>query len=270
MACACASHMCSATIETVAPASPWLGYVQALCCGLRFFHAAKDCYRRAHVAGLSGFISRQVGAVVADGSFSIHAIGWNDTPKGQTPCLLRDVGDLLSGQDDVSFSEYERNDTKLRQHLETKFNGREALGAVGLPCPFCFKDAYNAVTKNENQVYARSLHAEENAFLQAAKRGSAGIGGGVLYKTACPCELCSKKPYQLGIKDIVYVDPYPGISTTHVLRSGVPELQPRLRLFSGSVGTAYHRLYEALLSVKDEYASRLGSNSGPLRTRIPG
>jgi deoxycytidylate deaminase len=117
--------------------------------------------------------------------------------------------------------------------------------------------------KDKNQVHTRSLHAEENAFLQAAKRGSTGIGGGVLYTTASPCELCSKKAYQLGIKDIVYVDPYPGISTTHILRSGNAESRPQLRLFSGSVGSAYHRLYEPLLSIKDELDARMGNTPIP-------
>ncbi len=219
------------------------------------------CMQIAFVAKLnSGCISRQVGAVVADQGYSIHAIGWNDTPKGQTPCLLRNVSDLLGGQDDISFSEYEKTDTKLRGHLETKFATRATLSQQeGLQCPYCFKDAYNAVMRDKNQVHTRSLHAEENAFLQAAKRGSAAISGGILYTTASPCELCSKKAYQLAIKEIVYVDPYPGISTTHVLRSGAEDSQPQLRLFSGAVGSAYHRLYEALLSIKDEYAARLGS-----------
>jgi len=225
------------------------------------------CMQIAFVAKLnSGCISRQVGAVVADTGYSIHALGWNDTPKGQTPCLLRDVGDLLSGDGGSAFSEDENNDPKLRAHLGSKFGNRASITSEGLSCPFCFKDAYNFVMKDKNQVHTRSLHAEENAFLQAAKRGSSGIGGGVLYTTASPCELCSKKAYQLGIKDIVYVDPYPGISASHILKSGDPASQPKLRLFSGSVGSAYHRLYEALLSIKDELGARLGNTPTPIET----
>lgn len=222
------------------------------------------CMQIAFVAKLnSGCISRQVGAVVADRAYSIHAIGWNDTPKGQTPCLLRDVDDLLGGHDDVSFSDFERTDLKLRAYLEQRFKHRGVLSEEkGLPCPFCFKTAYNSITKDKNQVHTRSLHAEENAFLQVAKRGSSGIGEGVLYTTASPCELCSKKAYQLGIREIVYVDPYPGISTTHVLKSGPQDMQPNLRLFSGAVGHAYHRLYEPLLSIKDEYSVRLATSAG--------
>jgi len=219
----------------------------------------------AFVAKLnSGCISRQVGAVVADEDHSIHALGWNDTPKGQTTCLLRDVHSLLSGTDSDSFSEFEKTDSKLRSHLEKQFATRDQLKIQGLRCPFCFKDAYNYTEGKQNQVHTRSLHAEENAFLQLVRRGSPGIAGGMLFTTASPCELCSKKAYQLGIRDIVYVDPYPGISMTHVLASGLKETRPRLRLFSGAVGHAYHRLYEPILSIKDEYRARLdGATNAP-------
>jgi deoxycytidylate deaminase/dephospho-CoA kinase len=219
------------------------------------------CMQIAFVAKLnSGCISRQVGAVVADSDHSIHALGWNDTPKGQTTCLLRDVSALLTGSDSDSFSEYEKTEVKFRAHLEKKFKARDHLKkAQGLRCPFCFKDAYNQIEGKQNQVYTRSLHAEENAFLQLAKRGSPGVAGGVLFTTASPCELCSKKAYQLGVREVVYVDPYPGISMTHVLKSGPESARPKLRLFSGAVGHAYHRLYEALLSIKDEYGARLAA-----------
>jgi deoxycytidylate deaminase len=220
------------------------------------------CMQLAFVAKVnSGCISRQVGAAVADVSGSIKAVGWNDVPKGQVPCLLRDVGDLLSGGDSVAFSYFEKTDTKLREHIEDKFSKRTDLKTkTGLSCPYCFKDAYNATNGDDNnQVHTRSLHAEENAFLQLAKHGNSGISGGVLFTTASPCELCSKKAFQLGIKEIIYVDPYPGISASHVLRSGDENAQPKLRLFSGAIGHAYHRLYEPILPIKDEYRARLNA-----------
>ncbi len=113
---------------------------------------------------------------------------------------------------------------------------------------FCFKSIHNKI----NQVHTRSLHAEENAFLQLTKYGSPGISGGNLFTTASPCELCAKKAYQLGIKQIYYIDPYPGISNNHILRSG--SQQPTVTLFSGAVGRAYHDLYEPLMPLKDELA----------------
>lgn len=219
------------------------------------------CMQLAFVAKLnSGCISRQVGAAVADKNFSIKSVGWNDVPKGQISCLLRDVTDLLSKNDSVAFSDYEKTNKDLRDHIGVKFQNKNSLKVSdGLRCPFCFKDAYNELQKpaENNQVHTRSLHAEENAFLQLAKYGNSGIDGGILYTTASPCELCSKKAFQLGIGEIVFVDPYPGISAPHVLKSGLESARPSVRLFSGAVGHAYHRLYEAILPIKDEYAARL-------------
>jgi deoxycytidylate deaminase/dephospho-CoA kinase len=218
------------------------------------------CMQLAFVAKLnSGCISRQVGAAVADENFSIKAVGWNDVPKGQVSCLLRDVDELLTGGDKNAFSTFEKTDKKLLAQIKKTYQNRGQLEHEGLPCPFCFKTEYNKSIDKDNQVHTRSLHAEENAFLQLAKHGNSGIDKGHLFTTASPCELCSKKAFQLGIKEIVYVDPYPGISSSHILSSGDTKLRPKLRLFSGAVGHAYHRLYEAILPIKDEYMARLAS-----------
>ncbi|MBD9436444.1 deoxycytidylate deaminase [Pseudoxanthomonas sp. PXM03] len=217
------------------------------------------CMQLAFTAKLnSGCISRQVGAAIADENYSIKAVGWNDVPAGQVPCLLRDANELIKGGDSLAFSDFEQTDEDFRAKVESNYARRNmALSPLGLPCPICFKDTYNSLKNENNQVHTRSLHAEENAFLQLAKHGNSGISGGYLYTTASPCELCSKKAFQLGVKKVVYVDPYPGISQVHVLRSGNKENQPELALFRGAIGHAYHRLYDPLMPVKDEYNARL-------------
>lgn len=221
------------------------------------------CMQLAFVSRLnSGCISRQVGAAVADRAGSIKAVGWNDVPKGQVSCLLRDVSDLIS-KDEDAYSDYERKNPEFRRFIDKKYSRRHGIkDAQGLSCPYCFKDSYNELRGSKNQVHTRSLHAEENAFLQLAKTGNSGIEGGILYTTASPCELCSKKAFQLGMMEVVYVDPYPGISSDHVLAYG--KSRPKLRLFSGAVGHTYHKLYEAILPIKDELLAR--HNEDPQRT----
>lgn len=81
---------------------------------------------------------------------------------------------------------------------------------------------------------------------------------GIFLLTASPCELCSKKAYQLGIKRVFYIDPYPGISEKQILKSGVPIHQPITQLFVGAVGRAYHHLFEPFMSYKDELETLLG------------
>jgi len=218
----------------------------------------------------SGCISRQVGAAVADSQHVIRAIGWNDVARGQTPCALRSVDELLETSRSTAYSDLEHSNDELRSHIKEKFKRRSTLADNGLPCPFCFKDAANesilskktdpeTKLKGNNQVHTRSLHAEENAFLQLINGGSS-IRNGYLYTTASPCELCSKKAYQLAISEIIYIDPYPGISVSQIIMSGSTSSRPTLRLFSGAVGKAYHRLYEPMIPIKDEIEVRTSPN----------
>ena len=211
----------------------------------------------------SGCISRQVGAAITDEDFSIKAIGWNTVPEGQTPCLLCDLNDLMDGKDASAYSEYELKNAKFRamlQDIRRLFLAREddyeKFDLAGMTLSFCFKDIYNALTGKDNQVHTRSLHAEENAFLQLAKYGGQPIKDGKLFTTASCCELCAKKAYQLGIKEIYYIDSYPGISQDHIFRNGIN--RPKLILFQGVVRRAYERLYTQMLPLKDEIAYLTG------------
>ena len=180
----------------------------------------------------SGCISRQVGAVVTDNTFSVKSIGWNNTPEGQTPCLLRSIDDLRNNSDSEAFSEYEKNGEirlLIEKTLEVTPIQREAIKGRNLS--FCFKEAQNCLEHEKNQVHTRSLHAEENAMLQISKYGGEGLRNGFLFTTASPCELCSKKAYQLNITKVFYIDPYPGIANDQILKSGVLKHQPQLELW---------------------------------------
>jgi deoxycytidylate deaminase len=211
------------------------------------------CMQAAFTAKVnSGCISRQVGAVVTDAQYSIKGVGWNDAPRGQVPCLLRNTAHALLGSwDEDAYSDYEKHDEEFRKHLQkTKLGALKVEHQGGRNIAYCFKTEYNAIKRDTNQVHTRSLHAEENAFLQIAKSGGEGLEGGCLFSTHSPCELCAKKAFQIGIKKIYYVDPYPGISADHVLGSGTG--RPEVILFFGAVGRAYHDLYEPIMPYKDE------------------
>ena len=210
----------------------------------------------AHTAkSNSGCISRQVGAVVTEPDYSIKAVGWNDVAKGQVPCNLRNLEDLDTSFDPVTYSHYERNNREFRDKSRKNLIALKQIKSInGRPLSYCFKDINNSLESNReksgNQVHTRALHAEENAFLQIAKHGGSSVQGGKLFTTASPCELCAKKAYQLGISEVIFIDPYPGIATEHIISVGTNP--PKLVQFMGAVGRGYHQLYEAPLAYKDE------------------
>jgi len=216
----------------------------------------------------SGCISRQVGAVVTDQNFIVKSIGWNDVAKNQMPCKLRDIRDLASDEPHEIFSEYEISGTVTDSEtkIASSFNNlvkKEVNSSKitdenlqGRHCSFCFKGLQNAFERQKNQVHTRSLHAEENAMMQISKKGGNGLEAGKLFTTASPCELCSKKAFQLGVTEVYYIDPYPGISMKHTLKNGVIrdniDPNPKMIMFRGAVGRAFHKLYEPFMSYKDE------------------
>ncbi len=54
----------------------------------------------------------------------------------------------------------------------------------------------------------RTLHAEQNAIIQAAYHG-VSVKGGVIYVTHQPCLTCAKMIINAGIKRVVYAGEYP-------------------------------------------------------------
>ena len=215
----------------------------------------------------SGCLSRQVGAAITDDSYVLKSVGWNTTPQGQTPCILRNFFDLIKSNDQDTFSTYELTNKEFRNSVKYVYDKYESRNSdkmsvkeqlKGRNLSYCFKDLKNLTDKEKNQVHTRSLHAEENAFLQISKYGGVRLKGGKLFTTASPCELCAKKAYQIGIKEIYYIDPYPGISLTHILDNGINK--PEMILFKGAIGRAYYHLYHPILSYKDEIYDILGYN----------
>jgi len=49
------------------------------------------------------------------------------------------------------------------------------------------------------------------------------------------------------------IDAYSDISTDQTLKSGEKEKYPDMEMFSGAIGTAYHRLYIPIIGLKDMF-----------------
>lgn len=219
-------------------------------------------------------LSRQVGAVITNTEGYVIASGWNDVGSGQLGCSLVCIDDYKKFADD------EHSISNWAPLIE-KYKSLKLFQDLSDDDYFCFKDlesksyllkkvdktlqkdkfsdnfrkcAEVKTLKDQLSVkrleYARSLHAEENAILQAARFGGNGIANGTIYTTTFPCELCSKKIYQAQLGRIVYTEPYPdSLSETVFLKDGVRQIS--IEQFEGVKSASFHRLFKAAIDLKE-------------------
>jgi len=165
---------------------------------------------------------RKVGAIIIDDSGNVFSSGYNEVPITQPPC----------------FSEYGKcyRDT-LKKDFKTKLSDiiKDAKQ---------FEETYDEFISTFKILdYCRALHAEENAIINVAKAGSSGLlHNATLYTTTYPCNLCANKIVQVGIKNIVYFEPYPMKESKAILEKGHTEQTP----FEGVTYNGYFRLKEKL------------------------
>lgn len=69
----------------------------------------------------------------------------------------------------------------------------------------------------------RSLHAEQNALLQAAMIG-VPCAGAAMYVTCQPCNACAKMIVNAGIERVVYEGDYPDDFTLEIFRDSTMEV----------------------------------------------
>lgn len=223
--------------------------------GLLIPTKVERCMQIAMTAKLnSGCLSRQVGAVVTDNDYNILSLGWNDAPCGAETCLRRNFFDLARKSDPCAYSDFELKNDEFRRYITAVHSqlSPKANELRGLPMAFCFKDIYQDMIKQRDQIYTRALHGEERAL---ASSDNARTKGGYLFTTSSPCELCAKRAKEAGISKIYYIQQYPGISQSHVISIGPKGTRAKYESFVGAVGLAYIKLYTPLIPYKDELAA---------------
>lgn len=109
----------------------------------------------------------------------------------RSTCLRRKVGAVV---------------VKNKQILTTGYNGAPT-GIAHCDKVGCLREELK-VPSGQRHELCRALHAEQNAFLQAARHG-VSLDGSILYITTQPCSICAKMIINVGIKKIVMQGVYP-------------------------------------------------------------
>jgi len=215
----------------------------------------------------SSCLKRKVGAVIAGPAGEVIAAGHNDVPPGSQPCLedprygwcARDVIQQTLAEEfrfcpacgtKISIPEHkcEACGQEVRGYRRRCSN--EACGAsieFHYECPQCRIDVFKEFLPGGKSDktgklldMCRSLHAEESAILHLCRGGTQiPPQGCTLYCTTFPCNLCANKIAVVGIKRVVYAEPYTMEEAETIFRREGVHFDP----FEGVKSHAYFRLY---------------------------
>ena len=124
-------------------------------------------------------------------SWDEYFIGIAELVSKRSSCLRRSVGAILDKDKKILATGYNGAPSKIRHCSE-----------VG-----CVREKLK-IPSGERHELCRGLHAEQNAFLQAALHGTS-VKDASLYSTTQPCIICAKMIINAGIKEIVIRGDYP-------------------------------------------------------------
>ena len=123
-----------------------------------------------------------------------------DLVSTRSTCLRRRVGAVLVRDKKILATGYNGAPSKVRH-----------CSVVG-----CIREKLK-VPSGQRHELCRGLHAEQNAFLQAALHGTS-LKGASLYSTTQPCIICAKMVINAGITDMVIEGDYPDKMSKDLLR----------------------------------------------------
>ena len=156
----------------------------------------------AYITGAkSACLSRQVGAAVTDENGNIISTGCNDVPKA--------FGGLYTIEDSIDYRCFNKggecfNDKYKNNIYDELFS---AFGSGKNKQEFIEKVKKSRV--KDLIEFSRAVHAEMDAIIKVAIRGSGTLRNGLLYCTTFPCHNCARHIVAAGISTVYYIEPYP-------------------------------------------------------------
>lgn len=165
---------------------------------------------------------RKVGALIIDDCGNVLSSGFNEVPVSERSCRQSYGG-------------------CYRKYLRDQFNGEIDKILKDSEQQKNVKDLFKSKFKILD--YCKALHAEENAIVNLARIGTSfPMERATLYTTTYPCNLCANKIAQVGIKNIVYFEPYPMEEAKEILTKHKIQQNP----FEGVTYNGYFKFVEVL------------------------
>lgn len=163
-------------------------------------------------------LSRQVGAVITEKAGAIISSGYNDVPY-PTGGVWYEGREGEDNRDHVV--EYDPNSSEIANILLELVRAFRKAQLIQLSHDEMDDDAivqsllhgewktYTIDARIRNLIeFGRVVHAEMHAISEAAKLGRS-VAGGTLYCTTFPCHICARHIIASGVREVVYIEPYP-------------------------------------------------------------
>ena len=138
-----------------------------------------------------------------------YYLGIAEEVSRRSTCFRRSIGAIIIRDDQIISAGYVGAPRKTKDSLEHGF---------------CLRDKLN-IPHGQRYELCRSIHAEQNAIIQAAYHGIR-IQGATLYCTNLHCVICTKMLINAGIKEIIYESGYADdLSREMLLEARIPVRQ---------------------------------------------
>lgn len=203
----------------------------------------------------SSDLSRQVGAAIVSTEGEVLATGCNEVPKsGGGLYWGEDIArkrDMELGYDNNSKSKRELVEDLLHKLRDANWLDKSIISKTDEEL-YALATQKNKGVLKDSQIldvieFGRAVHAEMAAITDAALRGIS-TEGARLFCTTFPCHLCARHLVSSGIREVVYIEPYPK-SRTEELYSDSIAVNPKHTIqglvnFFPFIGTAPSRYFD--------------------------
>lgn len=208
----------------------------------------------------SADLSRQVGAAIVTDDGQLLAVGTNDVPKAGGGIYWPGPYDYR----DFRFAERDEPNAEMKRVILADLLVR--LQDEGVLAENITLDDASIVRIGQNlkesrfmsiTEYGRAVHAEMSAITDCARRG-VSTAGSRLFCTTFPCHNCAKHIVAAGIREVIYIEPYPkshvaSLFSDSIALDRVPtENQIAFSSFVGFAPTRFADLFQMPKRVDDD------------------
>ncbi len=194
-------------------------------------------------------LSRQVGAAIVSEEGDLISVGCNEVPKPGGGNYWDEDSDKARDVDRKS--EANKDETGriiydfLRSLKDADVLDREPEELLS---DKKVSDAIKRSMIGDITEYGRMVHAEMNALCDAARLGRS-VRNATMYVTTFPCHNCAKHIIASGVKEVVFIEPYPKSKTLTLFEDAFtidPSCQEKVlvRHFSGISPRRYRDIFE--------------------------